>query len=404
MALQVRIQPRLVGFASIVLARAFLASFSLAAEQQVQFVFPKQGEILVDRQPIELRLPDLAPNQIRGVQIRVDGRLVAQLTAAPWSTAFDFGDEIRKRVISATVSLVDGATFTRSMVVEPKGLLDVVDVPFVTLAVSVRDRQGKPLLDVEPAEVQVFDSGNAVTLGQWERRAGQLAVAIVLDTSHSMKDGRLEAAQDAANAFVRLLDPRDLVALIPFNDEPQVSIGLSANDASVSEAISKLKRGGGTALYDAVFAAASLLRDAPTEVRRVMVVLSDGRDEAASGLEPGSLHTLQEAIREAHLNDSTVFTIGLGESLDRDTDFDGRYTTAEILSRLASTTGGTYTSVTSSGRLDNAFRGVIEELRNIYTASYRMPQAKTGESWRTLAVKVARPGVSIRCREGYYVR
>jgi VWFA-related protein len=172
----------------------------------------------------------------------------------------------------------------------------------------------------------------------------------------------------------------------------------------LTTAIASLEARGGTALYDAVWRASELLAESQPDRRRVVVVLSDGRDESASGLEPGSLHTLQEAVRAAHLNDVTVYSIGLGRQLESDLDFEGKSTTSEILSRISGSTGGTFTAVEKAGRLDAAFRGVVEELRSLYSIAYSMPVARPGETWRSISVRVARPGVNARAREGYFVR
>ena len=135
-----------------------------------------------------------------------------------------------------------------------------------------------------------------------------------------------------------------------------------------------------------------------------MVVLSDGRDEASSGLEPGSFHTLDEAIRQAHLKDAALFTLGVGSALERDTDFTGRMTTEEVLTRLATSTGGRYLAVERSRSLAEAYRDVLEELRQRYDLAFTPAPRKPGESWRTIEVTTSRPGVTLRAREGYFVR
>jgi VWFA-related protein len=136
----------------------------------------------------------------------------------------------------------------------------------------------------------------------------------------------------------------------------------------------------------------------------VAVLLSDGRDEAASGLEPGSFHTLEEAIKAAHDKDVVVFTIGFGHHLDEEPDFTGRYTTEEILMRLASSTGGRYLEVRSSRALERAFRDIMEELRHQYQIAYVPPKPLPGQTWREIRVEVDRPEAEVRTRDGYYVK
>jgi VWFA-related protein len=120
-------------------------------------------------------------------------------------------------------------------------------------------------------------------------------------------------------------------------------------------------------------------------------------------MEPGSFHTQDEAIRQAHFADATVFSLGLGAELDRETDFTGRMTTAEVLTRFSRSTGGVFQKITRWSRLERAFRSVLEEIRRQYGMAYRPPAPKPGETWRTVHVKVSRPGLNVRTREGYFV-
>ena len=102
--------------------------------------------------------------------------------------------------------------------------------------------------------------------------------------------------------------------------------------AGARTAIGGLEARGGTALYDAIYRVADALAQVPTQERRVMVLLSDGRDEAASGLEPGSFHTLDEAVDRVLKQEVIVFSVGLGKSLDKQRDFYGR--TRDVIHRF----------------------------------------------------------------------
>jgi VWFA-related protein len=240
-------------------------------------------------------------------------------------------------------------------------------------------------------------------LAHWEATPAALAVAFVLDTSLTMQGDKLAEAQRAATAFVKELAPEDAVTVLSFSDDVQERAPLGGDHTRAEREIGALNAGGGTALYDAVYAAADELRKAPPEMRKVVVLLSDGRDEAANGLEPGSFHTQEEAIRQAHFADATIFSCGLGSILDHETDFTGRMTTAEVLDRFARSTGGVLQRITRWTRLGPAFRGVLEEVRHQYGMAYRPPTPRPGETWRKVEVRVSRPGLKVRTREGYYV-
>lgn len=365
---------------------------------------PKPVDSLIGMQEMEVHVAGIPVERIRSVMFSVDGRNVATLNAPPWRANHDFGDEFRPRTLEAAVALVDGRVFKQARTVQPPSFTAEVDVPLVTMGVSVKERTGKPIRDLAKTEVSVYDSGNLVKIDQWEPGNGKLAIALVIDTSLSMRNERIESARAAATSMAKLIRPDDLLTLAAFSDEPHQLLPLQTMNDAVLTAIAGLQAKGGTALYDAVFSAARWLDRADPTARRVMVLLSDGRDESASGLEPGSLHTLQESIHEAHVRNVTVFSVGLGKELERETDRDGKLTTAEVLTRISQSTGGSYSPVTRIGRLETAFRDIMDELRSEYGLAYYMPKAKPGETWRKIQVVVRRPDVTIRTREGYYVR
>ena len=106
--------------------------------------------------------------------------------------------------------------------------------------------------------------------------------------------------------FLDVLRDDDQGIVVSFNDYVRHRGGAvlghrgpGALDPSAAEA------SGGTALYDAVWKTSKLL--AGFDGRRVMVLLSDGRDESANGFEPGSLHTVEEALDEALRAEVMIF-------------------------------------------------------------------------------------------------
>ena len=197
-----------------------------------------------------------------------------------------------------------------------------------------------------------------------ERRP--LRIAVVLDTSFSMEGDKLKSAISSAVEFLNVIQPGDEGLVVGFSDDVRIVQDLTSNKSEMEAAIRSVQAKGGTSLYDAIFKASERL--AEFEGRRVMVVLSDGRDEADNGLEPGSLHTLEEAQDRAVRNEVMVFVIGLGRSLARDAkalrdnptaraedmDFFGRQPLVTILDSLAQTTGGTRCSRPARGSCGGA--------------------------------------------------
>jgi VWFA-related protein len=144
------------------------------------------------------------------------------------------------------------------------------------------------------------------------------------------------------------------------------------------------------------------------------VLLSDGRDEAADGFGPGSLHTLEEAATQAIRSEVMIFVVGLGRHLDRElarewTRLQGPAagsaapTLQQVLERIGTRTGGRLLLSPGPGQLRRAFNDVADDLRNQYSIAYEPPERNRDGRFRRVEVRVpGRSDVEVLCREGYY--
>jgi VWFA-related protein len=370
---------------------------------RVVLVRPAADSLVAGEIEIVFIPQDIDDASVREARVYLDGRLVGQLDGPPWRVRTDAGSVLRERRIDVEVELVGGRIVRAGRTYETEGLVTEVDVRLVSLGVSVLDRRGRAVEGLEREDFAVFDGGRRVEIERWSAQPEGLALALVMDTSGSMAGERLEASQSAAMALFETLGEDDRLQITRFSDE--VDTRDVGDDFEAAEKIvASFEAEGGTALYDAVAQASRELSDARPAAQRAIILLSDGRDEASSGLEPGSFHTFEEAVRRAHEHDVQVFALGIGAQLDLETDFAGRRTTREVLERLADSTGGRFEAVRSLRRLRRVFRDVLAELRTQYSIAYTPPPAESGESWRRIDVRVDRDDVIVRTREGYYAR
>lgn len=376
---------------------------SAAAEPPaVTILGPAKEAPMIGMVTVTFSIRGVPAGEVQRARVIFDGKEVGAKENAPWSIAFDAGEELRAHRLEVEVQLMNGQILRSSFISKRPPASEMV-VRLVSLAVTVRDSDGKPARDLKQEDFTILDRGTPVKIEHFESSPASLAVAIVLDTSQTMEGDKLEEARSAALAFVKELNPKDQVMVVPFSEEATIASPLSADHTKALAVISRLSASGGTALYDAIWTASRALAVTPPEVRRVVLLLSDGRDEASSGLEPGSFHTLDEAVHASHNADATVFSVGLGAALERETDFTGRQTTAQVLQKLARSTGGTFQAVTRWTRIGRAFRDILDELRYQYSLGYLPDPPHPGESWRTIQVQVNRPDYKIRTREGYFI-
>jgi Ca-activated chloride channel family protein len=268
--------------------------------------------------------------------------------------------------------------------------------------------------DLLAQDFKVFENDHPQTIDRFSAERRPLRIGIVLDTSLSMEGEKLKAAIASAVEFLNILQSGDEGLVVGFSDDVRILCDLTSNRGELEAAIRKVEAKGGTALYDAIYRASERL--AEFDGRRVIVVLSDGRDEAGNGLEPGSLHTLEEAQERALRDEAMVFAIGLGRSLASDAkalranptaraselDFFGRKPLVSILDSLAQTTGGTAVFSPGAGQLRRSFELVANDLRHQYTLAYRSDDKRHDGAWRGIKVLVTRPGVVVTNRKGYY--
>ncbi|MEA5441556.1 VWA domain-containing protein [Cyanobium gracile] len=184
----------------------------------------------------------------------------------------------------------------------------------------------------------------------WRNQAKKPSrVALVVDSSGSMKGEKLPAAQRSLQAYLAQIGPRDTVGLFDFDNRlrpPVVVTGVGAGGGSGAASggaagasfIASLEAEGGTVLYDAIAQGRDWLRSTrrPGEILAV-VVLTDGQDNGSRLSLEGLGSELQ---RSGFASDERigVFTMGYGNQGDFD---------PAVLRRIAESNGGDFTTGTA---------------------------------------------------------
>jgi Ca-activated chloride channel family protein len=215
-----------------------------------------------------------------------------------------------------------------------------------------------------------------------------VSIMLAMDGSGSMNRAAA-AAREAAHAFVKALRPDDPLGVLTFADKVEISHDLSTRRELSHEAIEAYSTAGGTALYDAL--AESVTHMKSVQGRRVVVLVSDGRDENAASDGPGSTRSWDEALKAVADADATVYAIGLGVRVDR-----------ERLEQVAAVTGGEAYFTTDVAELEGHYRRIVEELHRRYVLAYTSTNGKRDGSWRKVEIRTSADGVRVRTRGGYF--
>jgi Ca-activated chloride channel family protein len=214
-----------------------------------------------------------------------------------------------------------------------------------------------------------------------------VSIVFALDASGSMKNAT-DAVKTAAKAFVENVRPEDSVGLILFADHSRFAHDLTTRRDWSLDAIDGYVAKGGTALYDAAYDALSRLRGIAG--RRVVVLMTDGRDEDNPGKGPGSAHTFAEVLERLKAVDATVFTVGLGTKID-----------GPVLEQLAHVSGGEAYFPEDVTALAANFNRILETLRRRYVISYTSTNFSRDGKWRKVEISSRYPGIRATSRGGY---
>ncbi len=365
----------------------------------VRFVEPAPPGLILGetRLTVEASTDDGTP--IVRVAIEVDGRQLSVLTTPPYTLTWDAGSRFLRLVLRAIATDARGRTGETTLEARPLLVGQYEEVRLVTLYAMPRDLKGRPLPDLTREDFTVLEDDVAQTLTHFNPGRTPLTIALLLDASNSMSlGGRIDLARKAADDFVDRVEAGDRLVVLHFNDTLHGDV-TPAGRARAKEAIAAVRTGGGTALYDAIVKTAEGL--AAVEGRRVIVLLSDGRDQALDANEPGSLFLFEEALEKAHRAETTVYTIGLGRRLDREMDLAGRHSVKEILDTFARETGGRSWYPDRAGDLAGVYRQIVEDLRHQYALGYSSTHRARDGAWRRITVR-ARGAAEVQARGGYY--
>jgi Ca-activated chloride channel homolog len=256
-----------------------------------------------------------------------------------------------------------------------------------TIEFTAVDPQGQ-YLEVSAEDLEVVENGVAQRVDVFHEATQPVSIVLALDNSGSMRKKEADVIA-AAREFVGALRPEDTLAVVHFADRAYFAHDLSLNREFARQAIDAYTAIGGTALYDAL--SESLLRLGNAEGRRVLVVMTDGRDENNPGTGPGSTRSFADVLGHLKESGATVFGIGLGTKVD-----------AKPLATLAELSGGRALFPTDVSQLSAEFGRVVEDLRRRYVVSYTSTHVKHDGSWREVQIRLkSTPGAVVRTSGGY---
>jgi Ca-activated chloride channel homolog len=268
----------------------------------------------------------------------------------------------------------------------------------VRLNATVLDGSGRSVQTLDRDAFHIYEDGVPQTINSFRHEDLPVSLGLLIDSSGSMYDKRV-SVDKASLDFVKLSNPEDEEFLVDFSWEAFIDQDFTNNIDKLQQGLGYIKSSGGTAIYDALVASADYLSKNAKHPKQVLLVITDGEDNASSA-------TLEQTIRRIQdLDGPVIYCVGLlfGDDTDKRESRHAR----RVLETLAEQTGGAAYFPKSVKEVDAIAAEVAQDIRTQYTISYHSTKSPTLGGYREVHVEAKSKNfgrLSVRTRTGYYPR
>jgi VWFA-related protein len=264
----------------------------------------------------------------------------------------------------------------------------------VHLLFTATDRRGRFVKNLKQSDFQILDDHKPPqSILEFRHETDlPLELGLVVDVSGSIRS-RFSFEQDSAIAFMEhVLRPGfDKAFVMSFNGRPQLVQDFTDRVPVLAQSVHRMRSGGGTALYDAIYHACRdklLKADTTRPVRHALIVISDGDDNQSEVNREAAIEMAQRAeviIYALSTDDSPTYQRG-----DR------------VLQQMADSTGGRAFFPLKMKDVTRSFAAIEDELRSQYIVSYKPAQFDADGRFRSIELTSDKKDLSLRARRGYY--
>lgn len=307
---------------------------------------------------------------------------------------------------------------------------------FVEIPVTVKDNSGHMVEGLLPKDFTVYENNVRQKLTYFTSDPLAISAAVLIDVG--MADTALRKVQSGLQALQGAFSQYDEVAVYTYGNSVNRESDFNTAGDRLTAALNHIvetKRGqaqGGVpvsggpfgggptvngrpfdpsvpqvpiiphdrrVLNDAVLEAALDLSKVQPARRRVIMIVGDGRED-------GSRASYADVLKVLLTNKVSVYAIGVGSAalpVNRRLEQINVPGTGKgnILPKYASATGGEVFSELSKQAIENAYSSVTSVARNQYTLGY-YAQGTLADNYREIEVRVARSGLRVTSKAGYY--
>ncbi len=270
------------------------------------------------------------------------------------------------------------------------------NVDEVVLNCTVVDPDGHLVNDLAQDDFHVSEDNVPQNIVSFQHSDIPVSMGILVDNSGSMRDKRA-AVNAAALDLVRASNPGDEAFIVNFSDEAFLDQDFTSDINKLRQGLAHIESRGGTALYDAVAASADQLAQGARRPKQVLLIITDGEDNASSLDLEQTIHRVQD------LQGPVIYSIGL--LFGEDAHGGEAHRARRALQLLSDETGGMAFFPKSLADVDSVAAEVARDIRNQYTIGYHSTKPMSQGGYRVVRVDARAPHhgkLFVRTRSGYY--
>jgi VWFA-related protein len=335
------------------------------------------------------------------------------------------------------------APYTPKNPQEAQGYIIRQNTTFIPVPVTVLDKAGHQVAGLTYRDFRIFENGQRQHIAFFSVDPVPLSVAFVID--QSLPKDTMRKVNDSLSALQGAFTPQDEAAVFTYGNGVARQTAFTATQGDRLPAVLERSKKQGTdmgvpsgggplsvpgptingklvdpnvnghnttnalelnipreahTLSDAILEAGKELQSRPPGRRRVIYVISDGKDVRSKA-------SVREVIRFLEGNNEAVYATMVGDAATWGIGYLDRVhvpliPVENVLPRYANATGGVLEAQLSADGMERSFAKIAKEVRTQYTLGYYSHLSPLDGRYRTLDVHVERPNLEVKARQGYY--
>lgn len=257
-----------------------------------------------------------------------------------------------------------------------------INSDLVLVPVLVTDAADRLVTGLQKEDFRLFDDTWEQQITQFSAEDAPVSIGVVFDCSGSMGP-KLRKARTAVSEFLKASNPEDEFFLVSFNDQARLTVGFTQDWQEIQNRLTFLQSKGRTALLDAIYLALNELKHA-RHARKAILIISDGGDNSSRYSE----REVKNRVREA---DVQIYSLGILEFGGRRGRTPEESMGPQLLSDIASASGGRLYEINDLGELPDIAVKVGSALRNMYVLGFAPDSPRRDGRYHRITVKLLQP-------------